>query len=156
MKRREFIALLGGVAASWPLAAQAQSGGVRKIGVLMGAAPSVLGDTYLAAFSKRLEELGWVNGRNARTDVRWWTGGPDAMRPIVAEMLAASPDVIMVFSNLALAVLKPMAGNVPGWCSSASAIRSATASLRASLILAPTSPASPALRRRWPANGLRC
>ena len=113
MKRREFIALLGGVAAFRPLAAQAQSGGVRRIGVLMGAAPSVLGDTYLAAFSKRLEELGWVNGRNARTDVRWWTGGPEQMRPIVAEMLAASPDVIMVFSNLALAVLKPMAGNVP-------------------------------------------
>ena len=86
---------------------------MRKIGVLMGAAPSVLGDTYLAAFSKRLEELGWFNGRNARTDLRWWTGGPDQMRPIVAEMLAASPDVIMVFSNLALAVLKPMAGNVP-------------------------------------------
>jgi putative ABC transport system substrate-binding protein len=113
MKRREFIALLGGVAASWPLAAHAQSGGVRKIGVLMGAAPSVLGDTYLAAFSKRLEELGWINGRNARSDVRWWTGGPEQMRPIVAEMLAASPDVIMVFSNLALSVLKPMAGNVP-------------------------------------------
>jgi putative ABC transport system substrate-binding protein len=86
---------------------------VRKIGVLMGAAPSVLGDTYLAAFSKRLEELGWINGRNARIDVRWWTGGPEQMRPIVAEMLAASPDVIMVFSNLALAVLKPIAGNVP-------------------------------------------
>jgi putative ABC transport system substrate-binding protein len=113
MKRRKFIALLGGVAASWPLAAHAQPGGMRKIGVLMGAAPSVLGDTYLAAFSKRLEELGWVNGRNARIDVRWWTGGPEQMRPIVAEMLAASPDVIMVFSNLALAVLKPMAGNVP-------------------------------------------
>jgi len=45
--------------------------------------------------------------------VRWWTGGPDVMRPIVAEMPAASPDVIMVFSNLALAVLKPMAGNMP-------------------------------------------
>ena len=114
MKRREFIALLGGVVvACWPPAARPQSGGVRKIGVLMGAAPSVLGDTYLAAFSKRLEELGWVNGRNARTDVRWWTGGPEQMRPIVAEMLAASPDVIMVFSNLALAVLKPMAGKVP-------------------------------------------
>ena len=113
MKRREFIALLGGVAASWPLAAHAQSGGVRKIGVLMGAAPSMFSDTYLAAFLKRLEELGWVNGRNARTEVRWWTGGPEQMRPIVAELLAASPDVIMVFSNLALAVLKPMAGNVP-------------------------------------------
>jgi putative ABC transport system substrate-binding protein len=114
MKRREFIALLGGlVAASRPPTALAQQGNQRRIGVLMGAAPSVLGEIYLAAFSKRLEELGWVNGRNARTEVRWWTGGPDEMRPVVAELIASSPDVIMVFSNLALAVLKPMAVKVP-------------------------------------------
>jgi putative ABC transport system substrate-binding protein len=117
MKRRQFIALLGGAAAasaSHPLAAHAQQGGeVRRIGILMGAAPSVLGDIYLAAFTKRLEELGWVSGRNARTDVRWWTAGPEQMRPVVAELLASSPDAVMVFSNLALAVLKPMAGKVP-------------------------------------------
>ena len=45
--------------------------------------------------------------------MRWWTGGPEQMRTVVAELLAFSPDVIMVFSNLALAVLKPMAGKVP-------------------------------------------
>jgi len=91
-----------------------QRDAVRRIGVLMGAAPSAFGEIYIAAFSKRLEELGWTNGRNARTDVRWWTGGPEQMRPVVAELLAASPDVVMVFSNLALAVLKPMAGGGAG------------------------------------------
>src|SRR5262249_50389967 len=60
-----------------------------------------------------LEQLGWTEGRNARVEVRWWTGGPEQMRPVIAELIAFSPDVIMVFSNLALAVLKPMAGSVP-------------------------------------------
>jgi len=87
--------------------------GVRRIAVLMGAAPADLGHTYLAAFSRRLEELGWTNGRNARTEVRWWTGGTEHMRTVIAELLAFSPDVTMVFSNLALAVLAPMAGKVP-------------------------------------------
>ena len=114
MQRREFILALGGAAASWPLAARAQQGErMRRIGVLMGAAPTRLGETYLDAFTGRLDELGWKKGRNARTEVRWWTGGPEQMRTAVAELLAFSPDVIMVFSNLALAVLKPMAGTVP-------------------------------------------
>jgi putative ABC transport system substrate-binding protein len=73
----------------------------------------MFGEIYLAAFSKRLEELGWINDRSARIEVRWWTGGPEQMRPVVADLLASSPDVIMVFSNLALSVLKPMAGKVP-------------------------------------------
>ena len=111
MRRREFI--IGGAAAAWPVGAWAQQGGIRKIGVLMGAAPSMFGEIYLAAFSKRLEELGWINDRSARIEVRWWTGGPEQMRPVVADLLASSPDVIMVFSNLALSVLKPMAGKVP-------------------------------------------
>ena len=109
--RREFI--VGGAAAAWPVVARAQQGGTRKIGVLMGAAPSMFGEIYLAAFSKRLEELGWINDRSARIEVRWWTGGPEQMRPVVADLLASSPDVIMVFSNLALSVLKPIAGKVP-------------------------------------------
>jgi len=114
MRRREVLGVLCGAAALWPLAVRAQQRQVvRRIGILMGAAPSTLGEIYLAAFSQRLEELGWTNGRNARTDVRWWTGSPEQMRPAVGEMLAASPDVIMVFSNLALAVLKPMAREVP-------------------------------------------
>jgi putative ABC transport system substrate-binding protein len=115
MKRRAFITLIGGAAAaSWPLAVWAQQGdGMRRIGVLMGAAPTQLGETYLDAFISRLDELGWKKGRNTRTEVRWWRGGPEQMRTAVAELLAFSPDVIMVFSNLALAVLKPMAGKVP-------------------------------------------
>jgi putative ABC transport system substrate-binding protein len=72
-----------------------------------------LGETYLDAFVSRLDELGWKKGRNTSTEVRWWTGGPEQMRTAVAELIAFSPDVIMVFSNLALAVLKPMAGKVP-------------------------------------------
>ncbi len=113
MRRRTFIALVCG-AAAWPVAAPAQQGErVRRIGVLMGSAETELGKTSLATFLRRLEQLGWSQGRNARVDVRWWIGGEAEMRPVVAELLAFSPDVFMVFSNLALALLKPMAGNVP-------------------------------------------
>jgi putative ABC transport system substrate-binding protein len=113
MRRREVLGVLGGTAA-WPLAARAQQAGrTRRIAVLMGSATTELGKSYLATFLRRLEQLGWADGRNARIEVRWWTGGPNEMRPVVAELLAFSPDVIMVFSNLALALLKPMAGTVP-------------------------------------------
>ena len=114
MKRREFIRVLCGAVAGWPLSVLAQQGdGMRRIGVLMGAAATELGEFHLAAFLRRLDELGWKKDRNARTEVRWWMGGPEQMRTAVAELIAFSPDVIMVFSNLALAVLKPMAGKVP-------------------------------------------
>jgi putative ABC transport system substrate-binding protein len=114
VKRRNFMTLLGGAVAAWPLTARAQQGErMRVIGVLMGSAATELGKTYLAAFLRRLEQLGWTEGRNTRFEVRWWTDGPDEMRPVVAELLTFSPNVIMVFSNLALALLKPMAGNVP-------------------------------------------
>ena len=113
LKRREFITLLGG-AATWPLAARAQQAGeTRRIAVLMGTATTELGKSYLATFLQRLEHLGWVNGRNARIETRWWTGTLDEMRPVVGELLASSPDVIMAFSNPAVALLKPTAGQVP-------------------------------------------
>ena len=111
--RREFITLFGGSAAAWPLAAQAQQGGpVRRIAVLMGAAEE-LGQNYVAKFLARLEELGWKSGRNVQTDVRWWTGGPEQMQHVVVDMLGSSPDIVVAFTNLALAVLEPMAKNVP-------------------------------------------
>lgn len=93
--------LIGGLVA-WPHAARAQQrAGMRRIGVLMGIAASEHGETYLATFLRRLEELGWKKDRNAGTEVRWWTGGPERMRTVIAELLAFSPDVILVFSNLA-------------------------------------------------------
>ena len=114
MKRREFITLVGGAAAAWPLAARAQqSDPIRRIAVLMGTATTELGKSYLATFVQRLEQLGWINGRNARIETRWWTGTIDEMRPTVAELLAPSPDVIMAFSNPAVALLKSSTGKIP-------------------------------------------
>ena len=89
LKRREFITLLGGAAATWPLAVRAQQAGeTRRIAVLMGTATTQLGQSYLATFVRRLEQLGWANGRNIRMETRWWTGTVDEMRPVTSELLA--------------------------------------------------------------------
>jgi putative tryptophan/tyrosine transport system substrate-binding protein len=114
MRRREFITLLGSAAATWPLAARAQQGErMRRIAFLMGTAEAALEKRQVAALFAGLDELGWKDGHNLRTDLRWWTGGPEQMQPVVADMLSSSPDVAIVSTNLALAVLKPIAGNVP-------------------------------------------
>jgi putative ABC transport system substrate-binding protein len=113
MKRREFIALLGAVAAAWPRPSSAQKNNLRRIAVLMGIASTPQSEAYIAKFFQRLEQLGWAKDRNIRSDVHWWTGGPEQMRPVVAEMLASSPDIILTFSNAAVALLKPMAKQVP-------------------------------------------
>ena len=114
MRRREFITLVGSAAAAWPLAARAQQGErIRRITVLMGVAEDALNKGNLAALLARLDELGWKDGHNLRTDVRWWAGGPEQMQSVVADMLSSSPDVAIAATNLALAVLKPVAGNVP-------------------------------------------
>ena len=97
MRRREFITLLGGAAAAWPLAARAQQPErVRRIGVLLSTGE---GDrqrqAQLAAFVQRLTKLGWADGRNARLDVRWTAGSVDAARKYAAELVALAPDVIV-------------------------------------------------------------
>ena len=73
MKRRDLITLLGGAAAAWPFAARAQQPErMRRIGVLMGWPESDLeAQSELAAFVQGLQKLGWVDGRNLRTDTRW-------------------------------------------------------------------------------------
>jgi putative tryptophan/tyrosine transport system substrate-binding protein len=112
-RRRDFITLLGG-AGAWPLAARAQQPDrMRRIGILMGSAETALDQTNLTAFVSRLNELGWKTDRTLRTDVRWWTGTPEQMRSVIAEMLALLPDVFVAWTNLALATLQPMVGNVP-------------------------------------------
>src|SRR5262245_38690209 len=114
MIRREFITLLGGAAAAWPLAAQAQqTERVRRVVVLMGAAETAWSRGWLAAFVRRLGELGWRESRNLVTQVQWWNDQPEQMRVWASELIARSPDVAVTYTNLALAVLKPIAGNVP-------------------------------------------
>jgi hypothetical protein len=96
IRRREFIALLGGAAAS-PLAARAQQPErVRRIGVLMSvAANDPEGQARLAAFLHGLQQLGWIDGRNVRIDTRWGAGSTEEIRKHVAELVALTPDVIL-------------------------------------------------------------
>ena len=85
MHRRDFVALLGGAAAAWPLAAHAQQGGpMRRIGMLLGGGetePQIVAG--LAAFRKALAELGWIEGRNVQIDLRFAVADVDRMRVLV-------------------------------------------------------------------------
>jgi putative tryptophan/tyrosine transport system substrate-binding protein len=95
MMRREFITLLGGAAATWPLAAQAQpSGKLTTIGFLGGATEPAT-RTWLAAFVQRLRELGWIEGRTVAIEVRWAEGHFDRFADIAAEFIRLKVDVIV-------------------------------------------------------------
>jgi len=95
--RRKFLAtLLGGAAAAWPLASRAQQRGMRRIGVLMTiAADDPESFARLAALLHRLQELGWIDGRNMRMEYRWAPGGADVRRKVASELIALAPDVIL-------------------------------------------------------------
>ena len=114
MRRREFISLLGGAAAAWPLAARAQQReGVRRIGVLIGVADDAETKGWVATFRKRLDELGWRAGDNLQIEERWTAGDPDRNRRFAGELLAVKPDAIFAFSSMAVAALQQESGTVP-------------------------------------------
>src|SRR6516162_9950947 len=96
MKRREFIAGLGG-AAAWPLVAHAQQGGrVRRIGVLMPFDENdPLAKTFVSAFIQALADLGWSDGRNLRMDLRWGGGDPNRIPALAQELVGLQPDIII-------------------------------------------------------------
>ena len=97
MRRREFIALLGGAAFGWPLAARAQQPEkMRRIGVLMGTLENSRdGQAQAEALRKGLEQLGWMDGRNARFHYRWLWGDAGEARPLAKELIALQPDVLV-------------------------------------------------------------
>src|SRR5262245_63958688 len=101
MRRRDFITLLGGAAAAWPLAARAQQPGrMRRIGVLMNTAESnAAAQEQLAAFRRRLQELGWTEGENVRIDVRWGAGDVVRIRGYAVELVGPSPDVLLAYTR---------------------------------------------------------
>jgi putative tryptophan/tyrosine transport system substrate-binding protein len=116
MKRRTFIAGLGAAAAPalWPVVARAQRRErVRRIGVLMGRPETGLQSALITAFARRMAELGWTEGGDLRIEVRWWNGNPTQMRDSAGELLALPADVMVTFTNLAIALLKPMLGSTP-------------------------------------------
>ena len=115
MKRRNFITLLGG-AAAWPLAAHAQQPGerVQRIGVLMNRAPDdAEGQARLKALVQGLQQLGWVEGRNVRKDVRWTAGIADRLHRYAAELVALMPDVILADGAVGVSALQGATRSVP-------------------------------------------
>jgi putative tryptophan/tyrosine transport system substrate-binding protein len=115
MRRREFITLLGGAAAAWPLAARAQQADhVRRIGVLMAyAEDNPDGKPRLAAFAQRLQELGWTDGRNIHIEYRWSAGDAERTRRFAAELVALAPDIILAGNTSTVGPLQQATRTVP-------------------------------------------
>jgi putative tryptophan/tyrosine transport system substrate-binding protein len=115
MRRREFITLLGGAIATWPLAVRAQRGDrVRRIAVLMtNAEDDPEGWTRAAAFRQGLRELGWTEGQNVRIDWRWSGGDVERMRDYAAEAAALAPDLIVANGAAHLSAVKQATRSIP-------------------------------------------
>src|ERR1700704_5660820 len=115
LKRRDFITLLGGAAAAWPLAARAQQRErVRRIGVLLpAAADDSLIQTFVGAFLQALAVLGWTIGRNVRIDTRWATSNAAEIRKHAAELAALAPDVILAHGASTVGPLLEATRSVP-------------------------------------------
>jgi putative ABC transport system substrate-binding protein len=115
MRRREFIRLLGGAAATRPLAARAeQDERMRRIGVLNPFAEGDReGQVRLRAFREKLRELGWTEGRSIKIEIRWSSSDAERARTYVAELLALAPDVMLANSSPNVAALLQATRTVP-------------------------------------------
>jgi putative tryptophan/tyrosine transport system substrate-binding protein len=114
MRRREFITLLGGAAAAWPLSARAQQPErMRRIAVVIGVADNAEGHARLAALKKGMETLGWIDGGNVRFDVRYTAGAIDMARVAAAEVIALAPDIIVANTNTVVMALKQQTRAIP-------------------------------------------
>jgi putative tryptophan/tyrosine transport system substrate-binding protein len=113
LKRRQFMALLGG-AATWPLGTLAQQpAGMRRVGVLMAYSDSPLGRSYISTFSRALEGTGWVEGRNIRIDERWEGGDTARLLLYAAELVDLKPDVIFAGGGRAVTALNQQTRDIP-------------------------------------------
>jgi putative ABC transport system substrate-binding protein len=114
MRRREFITLVAGVAATWPLAARAQQPDrMRRIGAIFGGPNDPDVQARLAAFVQALQQLGWTEGRNVRIESRFGAGNADSTRKHAAELAALSPDVILANGDVASALQLQATRTVP-------------------------------------------
>jgi putative ABC transport system substrate-binding protein len=114
MKRRAFILALGGAAATWPLAAQAQQNEpVRRIGVLMTTADDPEGQRRLSAFREGLEKRGWAEGKNIRIEVNWSVSDAERARSVVDELIGRAPDLILTSGTPATSALHHARAAIP-------------------------------------------
>ena len=114
MRRREFITILG-CAAAWPLAARAQQRNrLKRLGVLWGLAENDnVYEPHLSSFKQRLQDLGWIDGRNIRVEYRFTGGVTERIRIAAQELAALAPDVIFATTNPAVAALLQETKTIP-------------------------------------------
>src|SRR5215469_13738256 len=115
MRRREFIALVGGGVAASALAARAQQPErIRKIGVLMNfSSEDPEGQARVKAYAQALQQLGWIEGRNVRTEIRWAADDADRYRRYSEELVVLAPDVILASGSASVVALQRVTHSVP-------------------------------------------
>src|SRR5215831_6382730 len=115
IRRRDFITLLGGAAAAWPVVARAQQPQrMRRVGVLMNlASDDPESADRAAALAQGLAELGWTVGRNVQIVYRWAVGDPERFRRYAEELVALAPDVIVAQGTVAAGPLLQATRTVP-------------------------------------------
>ena len=115
LRRREFIAALGGAAAAWPVVVRAQQGDrVRRIGVLMVFDENdPQGKLLYSAFTQALADMGWIDGRNVRMDLRWGGGDINRIRALAQELVGLQPDVILANSTAVTVALQRETRTIP-------------------------------------------
>jgi putative ABC transport system substrate-binding protein len=115
MQRREFIRLFGGVAAAWSLEASAQQPErMRRVGMLMGITESdPAQQSFVSAFTKALQDLGWHAGRNVRIDYRWGAGDADKIQSFAREFVEQKPDLIVGHTTPVVAALEQQTSTIP-------------------------------------------
>src|SRR6516162_5539966 len=113
-QRRQFITLVGGLTA-WPLAARTQQPErMRRIGVLMNrAADDPQGQARLSAFQQALQQLGWIDGRNVRIDIRWHENDADRARRYAQELVALAPDILLADGTVSSTALQHITRSLP-------------------------------------------
>jgi putative ABC transport system substrate-binding protein len=114
MRRREFIRLIGGAAAAWPIAARAQqSKDIPTVGVLWHAGSAEEEDVYLSVLVKAFNDLGYVEGKNIRLDHRFPAENPDRFRTLGQELIDAKPDAIVAVTVAGAVALKHLTSTIP-------------------------------------------
>src|SRR5947209_2477801 len=114
MRRRDFIALIGCAAVTWPPTTRAQQpDGMRRIAALMDTDANSDGQMRVAALRQALQQFGWIEGRNIRIDLRWGGGDVERTRDFAADLVHLSPDVIFAYAKAQLAPLSRETRTIP-------------------------------------------
>ena len=114
MRRREFVRLLGGAAAAWPLAARAQQARMRRIGILMAYRPSDPEmQARVQALQQELQRLGWTKGVNIQFDERWTTDDMELVRAHAVNLVELNPDVIVTNGGRIVPIFIQLTRSIP-------------------------------------------